>query len=257
MTWCWDHDPARRPTFEEILSYKSDAFANAAAEGLGGLRQNHLKSSITKLWVDLSVTENANLLSLPWDPFQKEFLQIIDETKGIDILSALLNIDENKQRVTWENFHQFLYIFGPPESGMLSEISKLLQKEWFWGDISPIDASRILQSQRPGHFLVRFSQNKSNVVETPSNLFTLSGKKRDGTVQHKRLSAVSDYKQLRDTIRKEKRQYQLTKPPIERPSKYAILFKKSPPIPVSPSYYISAGILPPGSQGKDSQFENK
>jgi hypothetical protein len=205
MNSCWDHDPHRRPTFEQILgNHAPDCFVYSAAEALGGLKQTDTKNKITDMWANLSVSIGADLLSVPWDSFRRQFLQLMHEnsTRGPDALMALLNVEENKQRVTWESFDQFLSVFGPAEPTMLSEITKLVREDWFWGDISSNDAARVLQSQKPGAFLVRFSQNNTK-------LFTLSHKvkvkNQPHQIVHKRLTSVNDFKQLKDVVKREKK----------------------------------------------------
>jgi hypothetical protein len=55
-----------------------------------------------------------------------------------------------------QKFAQFLSGFGPIKV-CLGNLIKMLQQPWFHAFVTPTEANRLLESEPPGTFMVRFS----------------------------------------------------------------------------------------------------
>jgi len=233
MKKCWDHDATKRPTFSQILDKRgneNDVFSTSVSEAVAGSGSKDLNGKISQMWGKFTRGRDGQVSSVSWDAFSKEFSQLMRtkaDHQNMIALKALLNVDDNSDQVTWTNFHHFVETFGPfePSGGVktstLDEISKLVQEKWFWGDLSGEEAANVLQSCKPGSFLIRFS---ANVV----GVFTLSYRHaKDNKVIHKRFDKSSiKWQLLAEEIKKEKRALKLSRPPPDRPPKFAVLFQK-------------------------------
>lgn len=82
----------------------------------------------------------------------------------------LLDINQNAQLVSIENFANVMDWFGPVSDGndLLEKIWKLSSHPWFWGSLDTKQAeNQLIQSNEGGAFLIRFSN-------TSPGSFTLS-----------------------------------------------------------------------------------
>jgi len=244
MKQCWGADPTKRPTFSQILERKREdktVFDFAVSEAVAGSASKDLNGKISEMWSNFGRGPDGLLSSVHWDVFSKGFGQLMRTDAGhpnMIALRALLNVDDNKKHVTWDNFHNFVQTFGPFEpaggvkTGTLDEITKLIKEKWFWGDMSSEMAAKHLQGCKSGSFLVRFSATNLGV-------FTLSYRhSKENKVIHKRFDkSTVKWQNLAEEIKKEKKTLKLSRPAHSRPPKFVSI------------------LNPPGAGGYEPQLD--
>jgi len=231
MIRCWDHDPSVRPNFGNILDEKindTDLFDAGLSEAVAGSALKDLDGQVSKMWAKLSKESKTTEGALPWGIFSRDFsalMKMPEDHINMRALKALLNVDENHDKVTWIYFNHFIKTFGPLEpaggvkSSTLDEVTNLIKEKWFWGYMSGDDAARVLQGYKAGSYLIRFSEKLVGV-------FTLSYRHyKDNKVIHKRLDKCA-WQQLAVEVKKEKKNSKLSRPALERPVKFDVLFSK-------------------------------
>lgn len=186
---CWDKDPARRPTFREIVVALEHIIVEAAIVDSRG----------REFWKRYFLTENT----VPWDNFVDSFCDWFKiptratVEKGtiphlnLKCLKAILadvpkteghgaqGVDPDHV-VSLEKFGRILDYFGPLQDGILDTIREMLQQRWFHGELDTVDAAERLNGQPPGSFLVRFST-------TNPGCYTISSVATDGLIRHQRV----------------------------------------------------------------------
>ncbi len=192
---CWDRDPARRPTFREIVSTLEFIIVDAAIEDPKG----------REFWKKYFLTD----ATVAWDTFVDAFCDYfklppratLEKGSGphlnLKCLKAILaevpkmeaqgahGVDPDHV-VSTEKFGKILEYFGPFQEGMLDHIREMLQQKWFHGELDTVDAAARLNGQVPGTFLIRFST-------TNAGCFTISSVAPDGSIRHQRVQHHSGH----------------------------------------------------------------
>jgi len=184
---CWDKEPARRPTFREIVAALDHIIVEAAISDRRG----------RELWKRYFLNESV----VGWDTFADSFCEWLKVpsrancAKGtighlnLKCLKAILTeapktdgahgVDPDYV-VTLEKFGRILEYFGPLHEGTMDTIREMLQQRWFYGELDTASAAARLNGQPPGSFLVRFSS-------TNPGCFTTSQVPADGSIRHQRV----------------------------------------------------------------------
>lgn len=137
--------------------------------------------------------------------------------------------------VTIERFGEILDWFGPivyrrrgsPSCFILDEMKSLLEKQWFFGDVSAQEAQSLLGNER-GCFLVRFTSNpkypgcftvsRISASGQPSHIRIIKKDNRVSVADDKDFESLTHLvEQLGPVLRLEK--------PCPKPSKYWVIFK--------------------------------
>ncbi|EFA74566.1 SH2 domain-containing protein [Heterostelium album PN500] len=183
---CWDHNPAARPFFPEILFRLNEILVDCAIEFDEGRRY----------WKEHFLVPKQELQEeVEWIDFEKSLKSVL-QTPGLDYsaLKELLvqqshqTVQKTKHVVTMERFDKVMKWFGSffePQIGaeIINNINKLSGKMWFHGDISREQATARLLKESDGSFLIRLSS-----TEPKSCPFTLSMKND----QHRRIQLIDD-----------------------------------------------------------------
>jgi len=204
MELCWDQDPNKRPTFQQILPLLDSVIVDCLIADPEGNR-------FWKSWY--LGKEHVN-----WGEFTRKFANLlgISEPNPKDInfmcLKKILaspnmeGVQTDPDVVKIEKFGQLLDWFGPiiPDSGkskgiiasafspakftILDKIRSCMQKEWFHGDITREAAEDFLAGQPKGTFLVRTSTTDRH------SPFTISKLTKKGKINHQRIQRLQDGK---------------------------------------------------------------
>eukprot|EP01119_Soliformovum_irregulare_P011226 TRINITY_DN2796_c0_g1_i1.p1 TRINITY_DN2796_c0_g1~~TRINITY_DN2796_c0_g1_i1.p1 ORF type:complete len:382 (-),score=124.12 TRINITY_DN2796_c0_g1_i1:38-1183(-) len=150
---CWQHSPASRPNFLQIVNQLDVCMLETSIADKDG----------RKIWKQHFSTNNVLRTEISW----KEFISVLQQhTKLSDLnqrqMESFKNILAKGDTVTIEGFGQFLQWFGTIQRGdqfFLTNMLNLFEKKWFHGDISLSEAETRLASQNDGTFLIRFSSN--------------------------------------------------------------------------------------------------
>jgi len=209
---CADPDPAKRPSFTEIMAKFDDVLIDCLIWDKKGraLWRNFYRGRDTVLWVKLKSAIAEYVGSQPTE-------------RDLKCLNSVLD-SNGTGYVTIQQFSDFLRWFGPLDENMMKRVTSLLKHDWFHGDISAQEAQRRLtRAKKKGTFLMRFSAG------SPGN-FALSVLTSKG-IQHLRVKQVvgkgfqvsggSVYPTLQELVKK-------TKAGIKTPckgSKYAFVFR--------------------------------
>eukprot|EP01133_Synstelium_polycarpum_P012186 gene12186-14260_t len=183
---CWDHNPATRPGFSEILFRLNEILVDCTIEFEEG----------RKFWKDHYLLPKQELQEeIEWVDFEKTLKSVL-VTPGLDYssLKELLvqqshaTVQKTKHVVTMERLDRVMKWFGSffePTQGVeiIQYINKLSGKLWFHGDISRETATARLLKESEGTFLIRLSS-----TEPKSCPFTLSMKND----QHRRIQLIDD-----------------------------------------------------------------
>ncbi|EGG23899.1 SH2 domain-containing protein [Cavenderia fasciculata] len=182
----WDHNPASRPGFSEILFRLNEILIDCAVEFDEGRRY----------WKEHFLVPKQELQEeVEWSDFEKTLKSVL-QTPGLDYssLKELLvqqshqTVQKTKHVVTMERFDKVMKWFGSffeQSNGVdiITNINKLSGKLWFHGDISREEATERLLKETEGSFLIRLSS-----TEPKSSPFTLSMKNN----QHRRIQLIDD-----------------------------------------------------------------
>mmetsp|Transcript_29724 Transcript_29724/g.72336 ORF Transcript_29724/g.72336 Transcript_29724/m.72336 type:complete len:353 (+) Transcript_29724:2-1060(+) len=192
MRDCWAPDPAKRPSFADVLPRLDWAIIDHT------VRRDDGKAFWRRHFLDGT---NQLLESVKW----REFVKVLGKETGhslvnIVALGAYFTQDpppggvSQDKLVTMRRFNDAITWFGPfyspTEGGAILDWMKLLaSKPWFHGDVSREVAERRLLHREEGTFLVRLSVNKPDHPFTVSVLRpTPSGV--GNAPQHKRIKHV-------------------------------------------------------------------
>merc|ERR1712137_314327 len=150
---CWDADPKKRPTFSQIIPLFDNIIVDAVLADRKG------KDMWKKYFMGEKLRE-----SVSWKNFVIAICSFFDEKISKNpndtrwkCLAALLS--DKESRVTIEQFSRILEWFGPLTdlTSFLQSVEDLLSKPWFHGEISAVEAEKLLSPKPAGTFLVRFS----------------------------------------------------------------------------------------------------
>jgi len=164
---CWDTVPSKRPSFDDVL--QGDIFEYSIVEGIIHDRAG------ASIW-------GSNFLgkeSVSWEDFVKAFCDYHKttakrlETDGRLILLKTMVADNEKEKVTIEEWAKMLECFGPMEGlNIFDNIANLFAKEWFFGNFTEKEADVLLTAKKRGTFIVRFSSDPGS--------FTITTKSKEG-----------------------------------------------------------------------------
>lgn len=185
---CWDKDPKKRPSFDEIINRLDEIIIDATISDPTGRAfwKKHFFGKEVVLYKDFV------------KPFAELFhLQPTPDDLNFECLKAILPLKDSDPTlrdpplvVNIERFGHTLEFFGPlavdpaqPSTNLLERIKATMKQPWFHGDITTAEAEKLLNTQKKGHFLVRLSTSQAGC-------FTISKVSRSGGISHQRI----DYK---------------------------------------------------------------
>jgi len=185
---CWDKEPARRPSFREIVVALEHVIVEAAISNQRG-REFWKRYFLTEAnvawnvfsdalcdWLKVPTRAQCEKGSVPYLNL-KCLKAVLAERSQSDGSTGVLP----DYIVSMEKFGRILEYFGSLQEGFLDNIRELLSQKWFHGELDTADAAARLNAQPPGSFLVRFSS-------TNPGCFTTSQVTPDGTIRHQRVS---------------------------------------------------------------------
>ncbi|EGC38851.1 hypothetical protein DICPUDRAFT_148427 [Dictyostelium purpureum] len=172
---CWDHDPNKRPSFNEITQRMEDVLVDVAISNEAAAR--FWKNNLTKSEPD----------TVKWS----EFVTKLSHATSVQLapLRALkkyfcnTSLDENISIEKFDMMNKWFGNFFDEKVGpsIINEMIGLLDQQWFH-DITRDTSEKRLRGRSDGTFLIRLSSN--DPVNTP---FTISKNKNSKPV-HKRVS---------------------------------------------------------------------
>jgi len=184
MEVCWDADPRRRPTFQQILPIIDSVLVDVLLDD----------PEANRFWK----TYFLGKTQVPWGEFVRRLWSILNlpapNARDINFLCLKKILAEPNPHpkpsepdvVRLEKFGHIINWFGPltldhKGFSLLDKIRVLMMKDWFHGDISKETAEDLLAGQSKGSFLVRTS------VTTKSSPFTISKMTKKGKINHQRI----------------------------------------------------------------------
>eukprot|EP01087_Luapelamoeba_hula_P020228 TRINITY_DN686_c0_g1_i1.p1 TRINITY_DN686_c0_g1~~TRINITY_DN686_c0_g1_i1.p1 ORF type:complete len:603 (-),score=134.60 TRINITY_DN686_c0_g1_i1:128-1936(-) len=191
---CWHPEPAKRPSFGQILDRLDDVLINVAIKDEKGRKIWHQMRSKVDMLRELYP------FSVAWPYFAQQMKATVapklDEVSflllpGVRCMQIILAEDmrdlttqKGLKKVSCDNFGKFVDTFGPLNSSFLDRLQTLCEKPWFHGAISTGEAENRLKtgggSDKRGIFLVRLSSN-------PQSSFTISRFNKGGVIVHQRI----------------------------------------------------------------------
>jgi len=170
---CWQGEPDKRPSFQDIISELEKIIVDAAVSDEFGRqlwKRNFLKKEVVQ-WEDFAEAL-VEFLRVPIDTDLMDGPSSDLTMQGLKCLKAVLaEKPKNKMEaetlpvVTLEKFGKILKWLGPlknPETTvkghtLLDEIARVFQNSWFHGDTDTDSAQEKLSGKPGGTFLIRFS----------------------------------------------------------------------------------------------------
>lgn len=158
---CWAHDPADRPTFQEILDSRildevvlDDAISEVNAPGRA-------------FWRDSFVHQKELLLAVEWNMFARALalwcgIRTADGDFEKDIRWKALHmvlVPDHMSKVTLERFSAVLEWFGPFAKGdkLFKNLLTTIRIKGFYGDASSEQMGILLAGKAVGSYVIRFS----------------------------------------------------------------------------------------------------
>lgn len=216
LTRCWAPLPQDRPDFPEICKLLDEAMLEIACEDPAGREfwRANFPGQIKATWKDF-VTRFYKTLNRPLRPFEEHELPVRPTEQQLQSATpkqrkdyATRNVENFRAMVTFfgNNFYDKEDVFltclkmlfaptkgddfvhldhfgavlgwlGPTEPKLLDRFASMIESDWFHGFMSKLEAEDRLRNEKPGTFLVRFSNN------SPNN-FVISKLSSDKTFKH-------------------------------------------------------------------------
>jgi serine/threonine protein kinase len=178
---CWDADPTKRPSFQDILDSHvlDEVIVDELISAPNALAREFWKES----FYNKGDTEE-NALVVQWDTFAEALTKFChlnidkDDVRWRALKMLLVN---SNNEVTIERFSNRLEWFGPFSRGhsLFKRMLRVFSLPGFWGDLSSEEVPNILAGKPAGTYLVRFSGKELG-------FYTLTIKKID--IQNIRIS---------------------------------------------------------------------
>eukprot|EP01120_Amphizonella_sp_Union-15-10_P006358 TRINITY_DN2020_c0_g1_i1.p1 TRINITY_DN2020_c0_g1~~TRINITY_DN2020_c0_g1_i1.p1 ORF type:complete len:534 (+),score=75.00 TRINITY_DN2020_c0_g1_i1:103-1602(+) len=178
---CWDDDPEKRPSFDEVLQLLDHIIVNVAVDDTNG----------REFWKQNFLAKEKVSWKSFWTKICSKYIKA--RTGDDHILKAVLGQKsslgkvQNISRVSLENFGKMLSWFGPLydplDHDLMSQIRNILKERWFHGTLSLRDCESRLSDQPCGTFLIRFSESN------PGD-FVIGYVDKKGTVEHKVIERI-------------------------------------------------------------------
>jgi len=160
---CWDQDPCKRPTFEQIIVLLNTQVLVDCAVFSGKGR---------KLWKTCFVVGEELREAAPFAEFLECFCRYFTDDgvvpKGSEAsYKCLRDIfcgtnGQGQEEVRLATFGRMLGFFGPLEKGLwLRGVLETFREPWFWGETSREVACQKLAAEPRGTFLVRYASEDS------------------------------------------------------------------------------------------------
>eukprot|EP01100_Stratorugosa_tubuloviscum_P004357 TRINITY_DN2089_c0_g1_i1.p1 TRINITY_DN2089_c0_g1~~TRINITY_DN2089_c0_g1_i1.p1 ORF type:complete len:504 (-),score=225.15 TRINITY_DN2089_c0_g1_i1:251-1762(-) len=174
---CWTQDPITRPSFDEIVIECDKIIIDVAI----------MDGKCREFWNTYFCPKEGVQQIVSWQDFVKQLYAFVnsymppENDVRITCLKKLL-VDERTDKVSIETFGKMLMWFGPFTNAIefSAAITDLLNKPWFFGDISTLAAEQRLIGQQTGTFLVRFSSSDPGC-------FAVSAVNEKGLITHYRI----------------------------------------------------------------------
>jgi len=165
----WDHDPAKRYSFEEL----STDLTNAPWSTILALWLSDDKRNI-KIWSDAVALGGGkgDNDTVKFDNFLDQYATVM-ETRGLynlekpppltQALAAMLNVDLTLKSPTVkkDDWFRLFNWFAPISNKTATYVHELVTKPWFFGKMDQFEANNRLMFAKPGTFLVRFSASQT------------------------------------------------------------------------------------------------
>jgi len=157
ITACWDHDPHKRPSFENICA--GNTFDNII------VHMTILEHAARDFWKKCFLEKS----DVPWrqywsswrDEFQIRDADVPDTDARVKSFKEVLCSRVDPDKVFMENVNDYFYWFGPLEKTTegakkcLDKAAYLLSQKWFHGELGQEEAERLLNRQRRGTLFVK------------------------------------------------------------------------------------------------------
>jgi len=120
--------------------------------------------------------------AIPFEEFAAAFFKFLKMDFELNNLNYKLLLaitkdisDTGEELVTIETFSKLLEWFGPLDEGIIDKIRDIVTKEWFHGNLTHVQAERLIQrnAMKKGCFLIRFSSKNRGYFT-----ITVVGRKR-------------------------------------------------------------------------------
>eukprot|EP01102_Stenamoeba_stenopodia_P006404 TRINITY_DN1755_c0_g2_i1.p1 TRINITY_DN1755_c0_g2~~TRINITY_DN1755_c0_g2_i1.p1 ORF type:complete len:320 (+),score=100.47 TRINITY_DN1755_c0_g2_i1:887-1846(+) len=188
MEDCWDKDPKKRPSFDDVIKRLDEIIVDVTISDPVGCQ----------FWKKNFLGKEVVLYKDFVKPFGEMFNLGSDSELHYECLKSILPVKESDSTlrdppliVNIDRFGHMLSLFGPlyndpnAPSNFLEKIKNCMKQPWFHGDITTSEAEKLLHSQKPGSFLVRLST-------TQAGAYTISKVSRKGQINHQRIEYKPD-----------------------------------------------------------------
>jgi serine/threonine protein kinase len=180
---CWDKDPRRRPSMDEVLTELDMLIIDVSIDDK--LSREFWKSN----FMNPALQE-----SVPWAEFAVVLENIFAWNTPLTFLEQFLaappsSLESNTKVVKMDILNCFNEWFGPvfdiPHGkAVFQEVQTLIAQPWFHGDISKTEAEARLRGRAENVFLVRMSSTEP--AKTPLTISKVKG----GVPVHKRITRL-------------------------------------------------------------------
>jgi len=171
ITSCWDADPAKRPSFKEILEQLDHVLVDVVVQdhSARAMWKKHFWGKSSVEWDEFAKVVVSTLKLDPPTPDSESELELLclKEVVATTPKKKRIKQSEVKLQAKMTSFGNIVQCFGPFDKKFLTRTRRVLESKWFFGNISQSDAEEALKEHKTvGTFLIRFSS-------TPG-FFTLS-----------------------------------------------------------------------------------
>jgi serine/threonine protein kinase len=185
---CWDADPTKRPSFQEIL--ESHILDEVIVDAI--ITKSNAEGRV--FWKQCFTEKEEILETVPWHKFLQNLVDFcnlnfpkdkpLDELIEIKSLKIVLvgTLSAREEFVTIENFSRILEWFGPftRDTKFLETIQDTISMNGFFGDISSTDAEQVMAGKKAGQYMIRFSSQQPGY-------YTITAMAPDNTLKHYRI----------------------------------------------------------------------